>query len=373
MQILLAPDSFKGSLSAIEVSSIMREAIIDYDSKAQVIMKPMADGGEGTLDAYLSSIHGKRVEIDCVNGLGEQMRMQYVILDNGTAVIEVASVIGLTQVPEDKRNPDNLTSFGLGEIILHALDQGIESFIIGLGGSATNDAGFGMLQALGMQAYDVNGEPLSYFGKDLLALQKIDLNKLDPRLSNVNFQIACDVDNPLTGPDGASKIFAPQKGATFKQVEAYDQAHDYFAQLVNPKWITAPGAGAAGGLGYAFLMMGGRLTPGAALIADVTQVEEAVQAADIIITGEGKSDHQTLHGKAPSYVAKLAHRYQKPVILISASIADDSKALNKLFTSYFSIIDQPRSLASSINNVKVLLYQQTQQIIRLIGACHHPK
>src|SRR5690625_3941721 len=255
MKIVIAPDSFKGSLTSIEVTNIIETAIFAVNPNYSVIKKPMADGGEGTIDALLSTTKGERISLKCTGPLGETVETYYAIVGN-TAIIECANIAGLTQVPPSKRNPDVTTTYGIGEAILDALDKGYQSFIIGLGGSATNDGGLGMLLALGMRAYDDRDEKVGTFGKDLRDVKKIDLTALDPRLKEVHLHIASDVDNPLYGKNGASKIYGPQKGMTEKQVEIYDAALKNYSQLLEhalkkDSLHQKEGAGAAGGLGFA--------------------------------------------------------------------------------------------------------------------------
>lgn len=366
MNIVIAPDSFKGSLSSMEAAKVMEKAIYDFGKNDTCVLKPMADGGEGTIDAFLTSVKGKRIGVTCKGPLGEEIDTSYAILEDQTAVLEVASISGLVQVPQMKRNPDLTTTYGIGQILLDALDRGCRSFIIGLGGSATNDAGFGMLRALGMKAWNRNGEEVSYFGKDLLDIDKLDLTGLDPRLKTVKLQVACDVDNPLTGAKGASAVYGPQKGADQEQIQHYNHAHETFGRLVDNRYIDTAGAGAAGGLGFAFLTLGASLTPGAKLIADVTGVEHDIQQADLVITGEGQSDEQTLYGKAPSYIADVAKKYNKPTILLSGSLGDGAEALHQKFAGCFSIINRPVSLEYCIEHAADLLYEQTNHVIHLV-------
>eukprot|EP00130_Batrachochytrium_dendrobatidis_P008646 XP_006683521.1 hypothetical protein BATDEDRAFT_15179 [Batrachochytrium dendrobatidis JAM81] len=324
MKIILAPDSFKGSLTANQAAEIMKRAILDVDGNNTVINKPMADGGEGTLEAILSSTGGENITVSCTGALGGEIRTKYAILESKQAVIELASIAGLVQVPASKRNPDYTTTFGLGEVIRDALDKGCTSIIIGLGGSATNDGGLGMLIALGMKAWDERGNLLSGFGKDLNQVRKVSFKEIDPRLQEVKLTVASDVDNPLCGSRGASIVFGPQKGASQTQVFQYDKALDYYGSLIekemNRMLKNVPGAGAAGGVGFALLALNAELVSGAELLANTMHLEDYIQKADLVITGEGRSDEQTLYGKAPGFVASLAVKHDVPVVLLSGSL-----------------------------------------------------
>ncbi|SHM99863.1 glycerate kinase [Gracilibacillus kekensis] len=369
MNIVIAPDSYKGSLSATEVANTIEQAIAETGSH-QIIKKPMADGGEGTIEAILSATNGKNVAISTSGPLGNSIKTNYAIINKSTAIIETALHAGLYQVPPQNRNPDLTTSFGIGQAILDAIEQGCEQIIVGLGGSATNDGGLGLLQALGLKTYDSDGNLLDKFGKDLLYIHSINLNELDSRLKKVDFRIACDVDNPLCGELGASAVYGPQKGATSSQISEYDRALDNFADLIETalgqEWRNTPGAGAAGGLGFAFLTLGGKLDSGAALIAKSIQLEDHLKNADFAITGEGQSDEQTLYGKAPGYVAELASQWNVPTILLSGSLGKNNHTLRQKFAGCFSIVNRPLSLEECMANTSFLLAEQTKQIMALI-------
>ncbi|MEN1968647.1 glycerate kinase [Lentibacillus sp. N15] len=367
MNIVIAPDSFKGSLTSAQAANTMRKAILEISPDCDVHMKPMADGGEGTLDALFSSSDDVRVPVTCAGPLGETISTSFGIVNKTTAIIECASIAGLTQVPEDKRNPDWTTSFGIGEVIKLALDKGCTSFVLGLGGSATNDGGFGMLQALGMKAWNKNGVELGPRGQDLLQVAKVSFVELEARLTSADIKVACDVDNPLCGDRGASAVYGPQKGATPEQVKQYDQALRYFGGLVEAEvekeYQHVAGAGAAGGLGFALLAVGAELVSGATLIAEAANLKESVKHADLVLTGEGQSDEQTLYGKAPGYVADLAAAYDVPTVLISGSLTGDANRLREKFAGCFSIINQPLSLEACMRDAEELLFEQTKQVI----------
>ncbi|AXI39256.1 glycerate kinase [Bacillaceae bacterium ZC4] len=370
MNIVVAPDSFKGSLTSSQAANIMKQAILDLHYGDTVRTKPMADGGEGTVDALLASSAGDRIEVTCTGPLGKKIKTYYAILENNTAAIEVANIAGLVQVPPSQRNPDVTTTFGLGEVMKDALDKGCKSFIIGLGGSATNDGGLGFLQALGMKAWDKEGKEAGIFGKDLLEVNQVSFDRLDPRLEHITIKVACDVDNPLCGEKGASAVYGPQKGASSKQIPIYDEALARFAALIEKQkgkvFINVKGAGAAGGLGFAFLVLGAKLISGAELVAEASNLKEAIEQADLVITGEGQSDEQTLYGKAPGYIADLAQIYGVPTILISGSLAGNLDVLRSKFHGCFSIITKPLTIEECMDQAKQLLYNQTKQVMHLI-------
>ncbi|MTW85986.1 glycerate kinase [Virgibacillus dakarensis] len=371
MNIVVAPDSFKGSLTSVEASEIMKSAILNVDSGHSVTMKPMADGGEGTLESLLNATNGERIEVDCTGPLGDNITTSYGIINGKTAVIECANIVGLTQVPESKRNPDNTTTYGIGEVIIHALNRGCTSFIIGLGGSSTNDGGLGMLMALGMSAWGEDGKQVAGYGRDLYGVKKVQCGSLDSRIAKVEINIASDVENPLCGELGATSVFGPQKGASTKQVKQLDEALRHFGNLVESEFHIniqeIPGAGAAGGLGFALMAIGGSLVSGAALVGDAIGIESAIEAAELVVTGEGQSDEQTLYGKAPGYVATIAKKYGVPVVLISGSLNGNLDPLREKFSGCFSIINKPLSLQQCFEKADKLLFEQTKQVVHLVG------
>lgn len=370
MKILIAPDSFKGSLTSLQASTIIKKAILDINQDQHVILKPMADGGEGTLEVLLASCKGKEIPINCSGPLGSMIKTSYAILESRVAVIEYAKIAGLTQVPVHLRHPDQTTSFGLGEVIRDALDKGCRSFILGLGGSATNDGGLGLLLALGAKAWNEEGEEVGRFGRDVQHVRQISFDHLDPRLKETTIKVACDVDNVLCGERGASVIYAPQKGATKEQAWQYDAFFKGYAKLIeavtNQSLKYQTGSGAAGGLGFALLSIGADLVSGSKLLAESIQLQEAIKEADIVITGEGQSDNQTLHGKAPGYIATMAKAHHVPAILISGILKNSQDDLRKIFSGCFSIINKPLSVQESIEQAESLLYQQTVNVFHLI-------
>ncbi|MGM8212929.1 glycerate kinase [Virgibacillus sp. W0430] len=370
MKIVIAPDSFKGSLSSLQASKIMKQAIKSVIPSSKIITKPMADGGEGTLGALLTARPGKLIPI-CVSGpLGEPISTTYAIIENNTAIIECAAISGLVQVPEEQRNPDNTTSYGIGEVIKDALDKNCTELIIGLGGSAVNDGGLGMLQALGLRAKNDQGTAVGHFGKDVHDVTYVDFSKIDHRLSNVSIKVASDVDNPLCGKLGATFIYGPQKGATPAQLKLYDRSMKRYGSLIeaatNKSLMNYRGAGSAGGLGFALLSLGAHLVSGAELLAKAMQVEEEIKTADLVLTGEGQSDEQTLYGKAPGYIAFIAQKHKVPVVLLSGSLSGDLNVLRQRFSGCFSITNKPLSLTECMENADTLLYEQTKQVIHLI-------
>ena len=370
MKITIAPDSFKGSLSASKATSIIKQAIKKVLPDTKLNLKPMADGGEGTLDTLLEVKAGKKIALNCKGPLGENITTYYGIIDGDTAVIEIAKICGLTTVPISKRNPELTTSYGVGEAINDAVNRGVSNIIIGLGGSATNDGGYGMLSALGVKGKDLDGNELTFYAKDLYKLNQLDWSHFNQRIKNITITVANDVNNPLCGRNGASFIYGKQKGATVNQIKKLDNALFNYAQEVtkyteNNHQYTE-GVGAAGGLGFGLKVIGAKLEPGAELIAKILDLETSIASSDWIITGEGKSDQQTLYGKAPKFVSTLAKKYDKPIILISGSVDNSNKELTEAFTAIFSILNRPITTEEAMDQAKDLLYNQVIQIIKLI-------
>ncbi|GIP34992.1 glycerate kinase [Paenibacillus sp. J2TS4] len=371
MRFIVAPDSFKGSMTSKEAGSIIREAILQEMPDAAVRVFPVADGGEGTVDALLYSGGGEKVEQTATGPLGREVQAYYGIMgDRQTAVIEMAAIAGLALAPENERNPLNTTTAGVGQCILHALERGLRKFIIGLGGSATNDGGLGMLQALGARFTDASGQPVPPVASSLAQVRSVDLAGLHPLLKQAELRIACDVDNPLCGPHGASAMFGPQKGATPAQVEELDRGLANYAQAVEerlkqPGLCDTPGAGAAGGLGFGLLALGARMESGARLIAEAAQIEALLAEADWLFVGEGRTDEQTLHGKGPFYLASLAKRHGVKTVLLSGSLTDRPDDLYSVFDSMHSIANGPMTLEQAIAAAPNLLYHAARNIVRL--------
>ncbi|WP_181307830.1 glycerate kinase [Rufibacter sp. XAAS-G3-1] len=372
MKIVIAPDSYKGSLSAKEVGLTIQEAFQLEMPNASIQVIPMADGGEGTLETLLFSTKGTKVATTATGPLGDAVATSYGILGDGeTAVIEMALIAGLPMVPENKRNPFLTTTFGVGELIREAVDTGLRKFIIGLGGSATNDGGLGMLQALGATFHNQEGKPVLPVGASLGQIAQVDFTTLHPKLKACHFTVASDVKNPLCGSNGASFIYGPQKGATQQQVFLLDKGMRNFADVVEQhlqkKMQQVPGAGAAGGLGFAFLTLGATIEPGAQIIANATGLENSISNADWVVTGEGQSDYQTLFGKLPFFIAALARKNDIKTILVSGALGKGHEQLLDHFFSCHAIANAPATLAEAMAMTKVNLHFCSRNIARLIS------
>ncbi len=377
MKVVVAIDSFKGSLSSIDAGEITASAIRDVDKNIDVKIFPLADGGEGTVDALTSGLNGKIISAEVTGPLGDKIKSRYGIIANNTAVIEMADAAGITLVPAEKRNPLNTTTYGLGELILQAANNGCREFIIGIGGSATNDCGLGMLTALGVKFLRADGSPVGIYGGDLKNVTTIDVSKLNPILRECKFRIACDVTNPLYGENGCSAVYAPQKGATPEIVRAMDGYIKNFAEIaerqLNITGAEMAGAGAAGGLGYAFhAFLNGTLEPGIDLVLDAVNIESELKTADFVITGEGRLDFQTAMGKAPIGVAKLAKKNNPAVkvIAVCGSATPEAIEVNlRGIDAYFPILHTITTLdeALKFETAKLNLYQTVTQIFRLVS------
>ncbi len=377
-KFVVAIDSFKGSLTSMQAGTAACRAIQDALPNAAVRVFPVADGGEGTVDALTEGLRGRIVTTEVTGPLGKIIKSRYGLLPDRTAVIEMADAAGLTMVPKSQRNPLYTTTYGLGELILEAAEIGCRHFIIGIGGSATNDCGLGMLSALGARFYRADGTPAGFYGRDLHDIETVDFRRLAPVLKSCTFEIACDVTNPLCGENGCSAVFGPQKGATPEIVARMDADICRFAGLVERACDTfgmrAPGAGAAGGLGFAFrVVLGGQLTPGIDLILRAIHIEDALKTADYLITGEGRLDAQTAMGKAPVGIARLAHRVKPRIttIAVCGCAAPEAAAVNHAgIDAYFPIIQTPMSVEEAMEpSTAVRSLQRTvTQIARLIDA-----
>lgn len=335
MKVVIAPDSYKESLSALEVATQIEWGFKEIFPNAQYVKVPMADGGEGTVQAMVEATQGRRVDVEVTDPLGQRITGFYGLTGDGrTAMIEMAAASGLALVPPAQRNPNITTSYGTGELIRAALDAGARHLILGIGGSATNDGGAGMLQALGVQLLDANGAELKRGGAPLAQLARIDMSGLDKRLAACQIEVACDVDNPLIGERGASAIFGPQKGATPEMVKSLDAGLKHFASIIERDLGVAvddvAGAGAAGGMGGAMMaFLKGQLRPGCEIIARAVGLEAAVRDADLVITGEGRIDQQTIFGKTPFGVATVAKKYGKPVIGIAGGLGMNAHVVHE--------------------------------------------
>lgn len=371
MRIVLAPDSFKGSISALEVAHAMNEGVIRVFPNANVSILPMADGGEGTVETLVSATNGQLITVEVTDPLGGKTTASYGVLsDCQTCVIEMACASGLHLVEPQNRNPLITTTYGTGELIKDALDRGFRRFILGIGGSATNDGGAGMLQALGLKLLDQEGQSIGFGGAELQKLHTIDLTEFNKEIAHCEFLIASDVDNPFVGENGASNVFGPQKGATPAMIEQLDAALHHFADCIEKQLRKRihelPGAGAAGGLGGAFLaFFPAVLQRGVDIIAETIKLEDAIKDADLVITGEGQTDFQTKYGKTPMGVAQVAQRHGVDVIIISGSIGEQIEDLYPYgVLSIHSIMDRPMTLEEAMKNSAMLLTKCTEQIVR---------
>ncbi|MGO4743002.1 glycerate kinase [Serratia quinivorans] len=363
-KVVIAPDSFKESLSALAVAEAIERGFRQIFPQVQYVKLPMADGGEGTVDSMVAATGGEIVRVEVTGPLGQPVQAFYGLLGEGdTAVIEMAAASGLHLAPKGQRDPRMTTSYGTGELILAALERGVKAIILGIGGSATNDGGAGMMQALGAKLLDDKQQPLSPGGAALAQLARIDLSGVDPRLQQVSVTAACDVDNPLCGANGASAVFGPQKGATPEMVTQLDAALRHYGTLLEQatgrEVINAPGAGAAGGMGAALLgMLNARLRPGIEIVIETLRLEDALRDADLVITGEGRLDSQSIHGKTPIGVARVAKRYGLPVIGIAGSLAKDYQVVHQHgIDAAFSVLDRvvslEEALAEAADNLEV--------------------
>jgi glycerate kinase len=371
MKIVVAPDSFKGSLTAIEVSVAIEQGIREVFPEAEVIKIPMADGGEGTVQCLVNATGGKILEEKVIGPLGDEVLAFYGILgDRKTAIVEMAAASGLILIPESKRNPLVTTTYGTGQLIKAALDQGCRKMIIGIGGSATNDGGAGMVQALGVKLLDQEGKEVGFGGGELKKIVKIDISCMDNRLSDTKVLVASDVNNPLCGPQGASRIYGPQKGATPEIIEELDKSLSYFAELIkrglNKEVKDIPGAGAAGGLGAGLMaFLNAELRSGIEIIIEIVKLEQNIKEADLVITGEGKIDSQTIYGKTPVGVAKIAKKYNVPVVAVAAIIEEDSRIFQSYGIDTLIKVSEPPMRLSEIKTKKIWLIKKSiKQFLR---------
>lgn len=376
MNIVVAVDSFKGSLSSLEAGTVIKNVIKHVMPDARVRVCPLADGGEGTVEALTLGMGGMLETITVTGPLGTPVECVYGILENSqTAVIEMAGAAGITLVPAQDRNPLNTTTYGVGEVIKDAISKKCRHFIVGIGGSATNDGGIGMLQALGYGMLDQNGNQVSLGAKGLQELCAIADDSVLPALKECTFQIACDVTNTLCGTQGCSAVFGPQKGATAAMIAKMDQWLAQYAALTAQKYPHADanqaGAGAAGGLGFAFLSyMNAVLESGVNIVLKNTKLEDYIQTADLIVTGEGQLDGQTVFGKAPIGVADIAKKYGKKVIAFSGCATEDALLCNQHgIDAFFPILQniQTRQEAMMPDHAAKNLSATAEQVFRLIN------
>ncbi|CAH2606043.1 glycerate 2-kinase 1 (plasmid) [Rhodovastum atsumiense] len=375
MKIVIAPDSFKESLSAMEVATEIEAGFREVFPQASYVRLPVADGGEGTVEAMVAATGGRRVELAVTGPLGEPVPAFYGLTGDGRiAVIEMAAASGLMLVAAARRDPLRTTTYGVGELIIAALDQGARRFIIGIGGSATNDGGAGMLQALGVRLIDRDGRDIGFGGAALEGLDRIDISGMDARIKACRIEVACDVDNPLIGPKGASAIFGPQKGATAEMVARLDANLAHYARLIRGQLgvdvATLPGGGAAGGLGAALHgFLGAELRPGVEIVTNAVGLEAMLADADLVITGEGRIDSQSIHGKTPIGVARVARRHGKPVIGIAGCLSDDAAVVHDHgIAAVFSVLHKTCSveeaLAAAAGNLRRSA-RNVAQVLRL--------
>lgn len=344
MKIVIAIDSFKGSLSSAQAGEAAREGIFRVDKNAEVEIIPIADGGEGTVDALVLAREGKKRRIVAKDPLGRDIECEYGIIDKSVAVIEMSAAAGITLLKADELNPLYTTTYGVGQMIADAISHGCRKFIIGIGGSATNDCGIGMLQALGFGLLDKDGKQVGYGANGLKDIVKIDLSGINPALPDCEFNIACDVKNPLCFENGCSAVYARQKGADDQMIADMDKWIFDYSELVRTVFvdadINAEGAGAAGGLGFAFVtFLGGRLERGIELVLTRIDIDERIKNCDLVITGEGRLDGQTVMGKAPIGVARIAKKYNKPCIAFAGGVSNDAISCNEAgIDAFFPIV-----------------------------------
>ena len=378
MKAVIAIDSLKGSLSSIEAGQAIAEGIKKADVKAEVVIRPLADGGEGTVEALVCGMNGTLQHVKVTGPLGEPVVCEYGIIDETkTAVIEMSGAAGITLVPDTKKNPLYTTTYGVGEVIRDAIEKGCRRFIVGIGGSGTNDGGIGMLQALGYGFLNKDGQQVPFGAIGLKELETITDTYVLPELAECEFKIACDVTNPLCGENGCSAVYGPQKGANPSMIMEMDKWLRYYAALAREKFpkadLNEPGTGAAGGLGFAFLTFTNAvLESGIKIVLEETKLESYVKGADVVVTGEGRLDFQTAMGKAPVGVAGLAKKFDIPVLAFAGSVTKDATECNKNgIDAFFPILRGISTLeeAMKTENAKQNLTDTAEQAFRLFNIC----
>jgi len=372
--IVLAPDSFKESMTAKEVCEAMERGIKKANSNISCIHVPMADGGEGTMQSLVDATNGKVYSLEVVGPLGNKVEAQYGILGDGEiGILEMASASGIQLVHPEKRNPLLTTTYGTGQLIKACLDHGVKKLLIGIGGSATNDGGAGVIQALGGKLLDKQGDELGFGCEDLGKLNTIDLSNFDPRLKDVIVEVACDVSNPLCGENGASNVYGPQKGATREMVSILDDNLRHYADIIKKQFdkdvLEVPGAGAAGGLGAGLMaFLNGSLKKGIEMVIEYAGLEEKVKDADIVWTGEGSIDFQTQYGKTPLGVATIAKKHNKPVIALAGRVGEGIEILYESgIDSIFGITKGATSLEEALVKGQENIEKTAENIIRLMN------
>ena len=383
MRIVVAPQSLKGSLTAAQAGHAIAQGALAVYPQAEVAIVPVADGGEGTVQALVDATGGKIIQQYVTGPLGEPVLAFYGILGDGrTAAIEMAAASGLPLVPSERRDPRITTTYGVGELILAALEQGSRHFIIGIGGSATNDGGAGMAQALGASLTDRQGSEIARGGAALSRLQHISTDGMDARLKDCTFDVACDVNNPLTGPTGASAVYGPQKGATPEMVAELDNGLAHYAEVIERDLGLSvrdvPGAGAAGGLGAGLLaFLHATLRPGAQIVLEAVKLEAQMRGADLVITAEGQLDSQTAYGKSVGAVAAMAKRYSLPVLVLAGSLGDDYSTVYKLgVDAVVALPAKPMTLTYAMEHAAELMVDAAERALRLLqtgGKIHIPQ
>jgi len=369
MKIVIAPDSYKESLSATEVAQAIEKGFREIFPDAEYVSVPVADGGEGTVEAMIAATGGALQHAVVTGPLGEPVKACWGISGDGTtAFIEMAAASGLALVPSTQRNPLITTTRGTGELILAALDKGARNIIIGIGGSATNDGGAGMVQALGARLVDANGTDIGHGGGSLVALNSIDISGLDPRLKGCAIRVACDVTNPLTGEQGASRIFGPQKGACEATIAELDANLSHYAEVIKRSLRidvkNVPGAGAAGGTGAALMaFLGAELKSGIEIVTQALHLEEHIHDCTLVVTGEGRLDSQSIHGKVPVGVASVAKKYHKPVIGIAGSLTPDVGVVHQYgIDAVFSVLSSIGTLEEAFRGASDNIYRASRNI-----------
>jgi len=374
MRIVIAPNAFKGSLSALQAAEAIRDGVLAAAADADLVLVPIADGGDGTVDALIAATDGERRTLRVRGPLMDPVHADYGVIDNGkTAVIEMAKAAGLALVPADKRDPRVTTTYGVGELLQHAYEAGARHFIVGIGGSATNDAGAGMAQALGYHLLDDRGHELPPGGLALKRLARIHVGGVHANWKEAVVDVACDVTNPLTGPSGASAVYGPQKGATLAMVAELDAALRHVAEIIRRDLgvdvEALPGAGAAGGLGAGLVAFtGAGLRPGAEMVMQALNLDDRIRGADLVITGEGRLDSQTARfGKGPAAVARHARNAGILVVGLGGSVADEAE-LSLLFDGVEATVVEPGSLDDAIAQARPLLVRAASRVVRLLQA-----
>ncbi len=377
MKVLIAPNAFKESLSAVEAAQAIERGFKVIFPKAAYVLLPIADGGDGTLDAFVVGANARLINCKVTDPRGAKIDSQYALLPDGsTAIIEMAKASGLKLVPLEKRNPMNTTSYGTGELIKHALDKGIRRFVIGIGGSATNDGGMGAFEALGIKFLKSDGTAVARGGMGLLELADIDISGVHSAAKDAEFIVACDVDNPLFGPQGAAHTYAKQKGASANEITELDRGLQNFSNVVTKKLgvdIGAmPGAGAAGGIGAGLVAcLGAKLKPGFEIVADVSKLKEHLKDSTLVLSGEGEINYQSVHGKAPVALARLAQTRNLPVIVFAGNLAHDYELVYKEGVSaVVSIVPGARELQQCLDNAAQYLEdaaRRTAELLRIGG------